>query len=238
MNQPNGRACERGGPSHAPDAATVARRAEIVRNRIADAGADPRRVTLIAVTKGFGREVVDAALAAGLVDLGESYAQELAARLDPPPRPVPRWHMVGRLQRNKVRTIADAVGLWHSVDRVEVGIEIAKRAPGASVLVQVNASEEEQKGGCVPADAPGLVADLRAEGLAVEGLMTVAAAGGPELARPCFRRLRDLADRLALVERSMGMSGDLEAAVAEGATMVRVGSALFGPRPGRPGANR
>jgi pyridoxal phosphate enzyme (YggS family) len=218
-------------------AAEVAERAASVRRRIEAAGADPVSVTLVAVTKGFDRSAVDLGLAVGLVDLGENYAQELLAKVDAGtpaqraggPTPV-RWHAIGRLQRNKVRALAPHVALWQSVDRPELGAEIARRAPGAAVLVQVNVSDEPRKGGCRPEATAGLVGALVAEGLAVAGLMAVAADGGPDAARPGFRRLRRLADDLGLAERSMGMSADLDAAVAEGATMVRVGTALFGPR--------
>lgn len=206
----------------------VAGRAAAVRRRIEAAGADPASVTIVAVTKGFDRSAVDLALAAGLVDLGENYAQELLAKVDG--GAPARWHVIGRLQRNKVRSLAPHVALWQSVDRPELGAEIARRAPGARVLVQVNVSDEPQKGGCRPEATAGLVDALADEGLAVAGLMAVAADGGPDVARPGFGRLRRLADDLGLAERSMGMSADLEAAVAEGATMVRVGTALFGPR--------
>lgn len=206
----------------------VADRAAAVRRRIEAAGADPASVTIVAVTKGFDRSAVDIALAAGLVDLGENYAQELLAKVDG--GAPARWHVIGRLQRNKVRSLAPHVALWQSVDRPELGAEIARRAPGARVLVQVNVSDEPQKGGCRPEATAGLVDALAEEGLAVAGLMAVAADGGPDVARPGFGRLRRLADDLGLAERSMGMSADLEAAVAEGATMVRVGTALFGPR--------
>ncbi len=222
----------------------VAERAAAVRRRIEAAGADPTAVTLVAVTKGFDRSAVDLALAAGLVDMGENYAQELLAKVDPAKvdaakaDPSARWHAIGRLQRNKVRALAPHVALWQSVDRPELGAEIARRAPGASVLVQVNVSDEPQKGGCRPEATAGLVGALAAEGLAVRGLMAVAADGGPGAARPGFRRLRRLADDLGVVERSMGMSADLEAAVAEGATMVRVGTALFGPRAERGGMRK
>jgi PLP dependent protein len=219
----------------------VAAAAAQVRDRIAGAGGDPERVTLVAVTKGHPVEVVRLALAAGLVDLGESYAQELAAKadalaLDPPPgAPAPRWHAVGRIQRNKVRTFAPHTVLWQSVDRLSVGEEISRRAPGAAVLVQVNVTGEETKGGCRPEMAPGLVEGCRDLGLDVRGLMAVGPTAGPEgagssLASNAFAALARLADRLGLPERSMGMSGDLEAAVAAGSTMVRVGTALFGPR--------
>jgi len=210
----------------------LARRVGLLRDRIEAAGGDPERVTVVGVTKGFSAEVVPLAVGAGLVDLGESYAQEAVGKFPLAPDGV-RWHWIGRMQRNKVRQVADRVALWHSVDRRSLGVEIARRAPGAAVLVQVNTSGEETKGGCASADAPGLVADLRAEGLEVRGLMTIAAPD-PDAARVEFRALRGLADDLGLAERSMGMSEDLDLAVAEGATIVRIGTALFGPRtPGR-----
>lgn len=209
----------------------VAARLRAVRHRIEAAGGDPEAVRVVAVTKGFDASVVPVAEAAGLRDLGESYAQEMVAKV-PAAGPSVRWHFVGRLQRNKVRQVAADVALWHSVDRVELGREIARRAPGAAVLVQVNTSGEATKAGCPQDAAPGLVADLVAEGLDVRGLMTVAGRGREE-ARRCFRALRALADDLGLPERSMGMSDDLEEAVAEGATLVRVGTGLFGPRPTR-----
>ena len=142
------------------------------------------------------------------------------------------WHCIGRLQRNKVRTIAPLVELWQSVDRLSLAAEIARHAPGAAVLVQVNVSGAEQQGGVAPTQAPAVVEGCRDLGLEVRGLMAIGANGPAEAARPGFRALRELADRLDLPERSMGMSADLEVAVQEGATLVRVGSALFGPRGG------
>jgi PLP dependent protein len=121
--------------------------------------------------------------------------------------------------------------VWQTIDRVELGRQVAKRAPGARVLVQVNVSDEPAKGGCHPDGVDSLVAALTDDGLAVEGLMTVGRTGPPELARPGFRLLAELADAHGLPVRSMGMTDDLEVAVEEGSTMVRVGSALFGPRP-------
>jgi pyridoxal phosphate enzyme (YggS family) len=212
----------------------LARRLADLRRRIEAAGGDPDRVRVVGVTKGFDASAVEAAAGAGLRDLGESYAQELAVKAAAPAAADVRWHWVGRLQRNKVRQIAGHVALWHSVDRPELGAEIARRAPGAAVLAQVNTSGEATKGGCPPEQVRALVADLRAEGLEVQGLMTVAAVGH-DGAVASFRRLRALADDLALPERSMGMSDDLEEAVAEGATLVRVGTALFGPRARRDG---
>lgn len=209
----------------------LATRLAALRRRIEAAGGDPAAVGVVGVTKGFDRSAVDRAREVGLADLGESYAQELVAKADGP-EPGLRWHWVGRLQRNKVRQVAPLVALWHSIDRAELGAEVARRAPGAAVLAQVNTSGEATKAGCRPEQAAALVADLRAEGLRVEGLMTVAAPGAGAAARAGFRTLRGLADDLGLPERSMGMSDDLEAAVAEGATLVRVGTALFGPRHG------
>lgn len=191
-------------------------------------------VTVVAVTKGFGADVVAMAVAAGLVDLGESYAQEMHVKvdeLDARGVVVPRWHFIGRLQRNKVRVVAPRIHLWQSVDRAELAREIARRQPGASVLVQVNISGEAQKGGCAPSDAEALAAAATAAGLRVEGVMGVGPMGPPEAARPAFRALARLADQLGVAVRSMGMTGDLEVAIEEGSTMVRVGRELFGARP-------
>ena len=218
-------------PSAAISAEAVGARAEQVRARISDAGGDLERVAIVAVTKGFGPDAVVAAVGAGLVDVGENYAQELVGKAADLPGDVqPRWHVIGRLQRNKVRALAPLVVRWDSVDRWSLGAEIAKRAPGAHVLVQVNVSDEPQKGGCAPDGVAELVGRLVDAGLEVDGLMAVGATGAPEEARPGFALLRGLADDLDLGVRSMGMSGDLEVAVAEGATEVRVGTALFGPR--------
>lgn len=218
---------------------TLEERLDEVRGRIASAAPDPARLRLVAVTKGFDVDVVRAALAAGLVDLGESYVQELVAKataieddVAAGESPASRWHAIGRLQRNKVRKAAPFVALWHSVDRLSLGAEIARWAPGATVLVQVNTSGEDAKGGCAPPMAAGLVDGLVDLGLDVQGLMTIAPEGPPEAARPAFAAARELRDRLGLSELSMGMTGDLEVALSEGATFVRVGSGLFGPRPG------
>ncbi len=211
-------------------AAFVPEAVERVRDRIATAGGDPSAVRLVAVTKGFGPGAVAAAVAAGVVDVGESYASELVGKATSAP-PGVRWHFVGRLQSNKVKAVASLVELWQSVDRPSLVRRLGERAPGARVLVQVNASGELTKGGCRPADACDLVAHADDAGLDVRGLMTIGPTGDPEDARPGFRLVRELADRLGLPERSMGMSGDLEVAVQEGSTMVRVGRALFGPRP-------
>ena len=211
----------------------VAERLAVVRERVASAGARPDEVRVVAVTKGQGPEAVQAALGAGLRDLGENYAQELVGKKEATDAVADcRWHFLGHVQRNKVRLLAPTVALWQAVDRIAAGREIAKRAPGAAVLVELNVSGEAQKHGCHPDAAPGLVEDLGGIGLDVRGLMAVGPTGPPEDARPGFRQLVAMAERLGLAERSIGMSDDLEVAVSEGATMVRVGRALFGPRNG------
>jgi PLP dependent protein len=231
---------------------TVADRLGEVRERIAtaarSAGRAPDAVTLVVVTKEVDADAVRAAIAAGESDFGENRAQELAAKAEIIAAEVGaregvstaarglRWHFIGRLQRNKVRSVARHVALWQSVDRAELATEIGHRSPGAAVLVQVNVTGEAQKGGCPPESADALVETCRAHGCRVEGLMTVPVAQGDP--RPVFARLRRMTDDLGLAVCSMGMSSDYEIAISEGATMVRVGSAIFGPRPGGLGARR
>ncbi|MCO8126745.1 YggS family pyridoxal phosphate-dependent enzyme [Acidimicrobiia bacterium EGI L10123] len=222
------------------DAADVTAALERVLGQVSDAGGDPDRITVVAVTKGFGPEAPIAALRAGLVELGENYAQELqdkaesvAATAD---LPAPSWHFIGRLQSNKVRLVADRVACWQSLDRASVVDEVAKRAPGARALIQVNAAAEDGKGGASLAEAPDLVARARDGGLDVVGLMAVGVAGDAAATESAFAATASLADDLGLPERSMGMSGDLAEAVRSGTTMIRVGTALFGPRPTRDGS--
>jgi pyridoxal phosphate enzyme (YggS family) len=208
---------------------------ERVRERIAGSGGDPAHVRVVAVTKGFGPDAVLAALGAGLVDVGENYAQELLAKhdalTDPAGREV-RWHFLGAVQRNKVAALTPVVSCWQGVARAAEGNAIARRRPGAAVLVEVDVTGAPERNGCAPDEVPDLVDELRTAGLDVHGLMTVAPQE-PDAARRAFRLVRVLADDLGLAERSMGMSDDLEIAVAEGSTMVRVGRALFGDRPRR-----
>ena len=235
----------RGRPVSTVDPAAVAERLERLRARIDAAAGGGVTVGIVAVTKGFGPEAVRAALGLGLVVVGENYAQELPAKAadlaaDPVPGAVPEWHFLGRLQRNKVRHLAPIVAVWESVDRAELVDEIAKRAPGARVLVQANLSGEAQKGGPARRGAqldracrsswpgPGPL------GLAVEGLMGVGPAGEPEGSAPGSGRSSPSPTPSTCPVRSIGMSADLEVAVEEGATLVRVGSDLFGPRPPRP----
>lgn len=208
---------------------TVAGQVTEVREQIAAAasraGRDPASVTLVAATKTVTPALVAEVIAAGVPDVGENRAQELLAKTAVAGA---RWHFLGQLQRNKVRALAPWVSCWQSVDRVELGLEIAHRAPGARVLVQVNLGEEPQKGGCRPAAVGPLVEALAGAGLDVAGLMTVPPHDGEP--RRWFARLRELAGGLGLTELSMGMTEDYAVAVEEGATLVRVGRALFGAR--------
>ena len=198
-----------------------------VEARIAAAGG--RDVAVVAVTKGFGADAVEAALAAGCTRIGENYAQELLAKRAA--LAAAEVHFIGRLQSNKVRSLAGLVQVYESVDRLSVVHELARRDPGARIFVQVNATGETGKGGCAPHDTESLVGHAIDSGLEVRGLMTVGPTfGGPADARLAFRTVRALADRLGLAECSMGMTADLEVAVEEGSTEVRVGTALFGPR--------
>jgi PLP dependent protein len=183
------------------------------------------------VTKGFGPEAVRAAAAAGCGAIGENYAQEVAAKAPVAAELGVAVHFIGQLQTNKVRHLAGVVAVFETLDRARLVAELAKRAPGAVVLVQVDTTAEAGKGGCPIGDVPALVAMARDAGLVVDGLMTVGpTAGGPEAARPGFRAVRELVDELGLRTCSMGMTADLDVAVEEGSTRVRIGTALFGPR--------
>ncbi len=199
------------------------------------AGREPADITLVAATKTVEVARIRAALDAGVTDVGENRAQELLAKAPSlaeargPEADAPRWHFLGALQRNKVRALAPWVSCWQSVDRASLGTELAKRVPGARVLVEVNLGEEPQKAGCAPPEVPALVDDLRARGLVVEGLMTVPPHGDDP--RPWFARLRALGEAVAAPGLSMGMTDDYEVAIEEGATIVRVGRAIFGARP-------
>jgi pyridoxal phosphate enzyme (YggS family) len=194
-------------------------------------------VVLVAVTKTFPCDSWAAVVRAGGHDVGENYAQELLAKSQEyserfPDLPRPRVHFIGRLQSNKVRGLSSAVDLWQTVDRASLIDEIARWAPGAHLLVQVNATGEADKGGCPPEEVASLVAAARGRGLVVEGLMVVGPTDGDsDRTRRAFAVTARLADREGLSVRSMGMSADLDTALAEGSTMVRVGSALFGDRP-------
>jgi uncharacterized pyridoxal phosphate-containing UPF0001 family protein len=191
----------------------------------------PEHVTIVGVTKEQPGDVVIEAVAAGLFDLGENRADNLVARAEANIDGRVRWHFLGQIQRNKIARLASHVALWQSVDRPQLGPAIARHAPGASVLVEVNLTDDPNRGGTSLASVPALVRDLQADGLDVRGLMAVGPLGGPEAARPGFTSVVRCADELGLPVRSLGMSDDIDVAVACGSTMVRVGTGLFGARP-------
>ena len=216
-----------------------------VRQRIEDtcarAGRQPDSVTLVAVTKGQPPEVVCAGAAAGLTLFGENKVQEAKAKIPLCPGRL-RWHMVGHLQTNKCRDAVSLFEMVQSVDSLHLAEELNKRADQAArtipVLLEVNAVGEASKFGCRPDQ---LLADLDSINalprLEIQGLMTVPPwTPDPEAVRPVFRQLRELKQRreqmlgAPLPHLSMGMTGDFEVAIEEGATMVRIGTALFGPR--------
>ena len=214
-------------------------RAEIARRQVAAGRTHP--VTIVAVTKGFGPDAVAAALAAGLADVGENRVQEALEKIATPVGQRATWHLVGHLQRNKAKFVAGRFALVHSLDSVALAEELDRRAAAGAVtqrvLVQVNVAGETQKNGCPPAEAPALarhVATLRH--LALEGLMTIAPfTDAADVQRRTFRELRALRDGLQeeglwLPTLSMGMSADYALAVEEGATVIRLGTVLFGPR--------
>jgi pyridoxal phosphate enzyme (YggS family) len=197
-------------------------------------------VRIVAVTKTHGPEAVRAAAAAGLTDIGENRVQEALQKQELLAGLPVAWHLIGTLQRNKARQAVGSFVLLHSVDRGDLAAELDRRvAPGArqAVLVQVNCSDEPQKGGVEPGELPGLLQALQPlQHLEVRGLMTMSALTDDTTEqRRAFRRLRELRDAaersgLRLPELSMGMSGDFPIAVEEGATMIRVGTVLFGER--------
>jgi hypothetical protein len=211
---------------------STAERVAEVRARIAaaarGAGRVPGAVTLVAVSKGFPAPAIAEVLAEGVADVGENRAQDLVAKAGEVAVPV--WHFLGAVQRNKIARLAPLVAWWHGVDRIEVARALAGARPDAQVLVEVNIAGEPQKAGCPPAAVARLVDGARAIGLDVAGLMTVPPAG--EDPRPHFAALRALAATVEVAGLSMGMSDDFETAVAEGATIVRIGRAIFGERPG------
>jgi len=235
-------------PSDVPALPQVAARLAAVRARIdaaaRRAGRDPAEVTLVGVGKTHAPELLDAAWASGLRDFGENYVQEWRAKADALAERDLRWHFIGGLQSNKVKYLVGRVHLVHSVDRASVLDEIAARSERAGlvtgVLIEVNVGNEDTKSGCAEADLPGLLARaVSLPGVSVRGLMGIPPFLDAEAVRPHFRRLRELRDQMrggvpglgeGFRELSMGMSSDLEVAIAEGATLVRVGTDLFGAR--------
>lgn len=197
----------------------------------ARAGRDPASVRLVAVSKTKPLSMLREAMAAGQTVFGENYAQELREKADA--LPGAEWHFIGALQTNKAKLVVGRVALIHTCDRLALAQELSKRAKAAGltqrVLLEINVGAEAQKAGILPARAAELLAQVRAlPSLSCEGLMCIPPAEGDP--RPHFRALRELASRLGLAQLSMGMSADYEVAIEEGATLVRVGTAIFGER--------
>jgi PLP dependent protein len=211
---------------------TVRERLAAVRERIERAGREPNEVAIVAVTKGFGAEACLEAFQAGLHMLGENRVQEALGKMDAAPDA--EWHLIGHLQTNKVRSAAGRFALIQSVDSVRLASALASAAPSQAVLVEVNVAREPQRSGADPGEALQVVSEVAAL-LEVRGLMAMGpSAGDPTPAFMELRRLRDLAEQrlgARLPVLSMGMSGDFEAALAAGSTMLRLGQVLFGPRP-------
>lgn len=220
---------------------------ERVRERIARAaeraGRRAESVRLVGVSKTVEVARIRAAVAAGLMALGENRVQEARVKISELGRPV-EWHLVGQLQTNKAKDAVELFDLIHSLDRPELGRELDRRGRQrgrpVEVLVQVNLAGEARKGGVAPEGLDALLEGLAGlDHVRARGLMTVPPqTPDPEDARARFRALAKLGERHALPELSMGMSGDFEIAIEEGATMVRVGTAIFGPRPPRARTDR
>jgi pyridoxal phosphate enzyme (YggS family) len=211
---------------------SVAENLAHVRERIVRAGRDPDSVAIVAVTKGFDVAVCREALAAGLHVLGENRVQEAIAKMDVVADA--EWHLIGHLQSNKVRAAAGRFAMIQSVDSVRLAEAIAKIAPRQPVLVEVNVAREPQKSGADPDHALEVITAV-AGFLDVRGLMAMGPSRGDPM--PAFEELREMLDQAvqrlgtSLPILSMGMSADFEAALAAGSTMLRLGHALFGPRP-------
>ena len=222
-----------------PNLEALTERVSAIRARILNAGG--KNVKLIAVTKTFDATAITSAFTTGCDAVGENYAQELIAKLDQVPKdqrlPV---HFIGRLQSNKIRSLLNCVDVWQSVDRLSLVDEIAKRCltrnqvkliNPVQIMLQVNSTNEPDKGGCQPSDVEALLTRARSLGLDVIGLMTVGPTESDMTAtRNAFRLVGKIAKDLGLRELSMGMTSDLEIAVEEGSTAVRIGSGLFGTR--------
>ena len=212
----------------------ISRRLETVRDAIATTGRSIDDVSIVAVTKGFGVDVVRAAISAGLTRFGENYADELVEKAEQISDPRVRWTFQGRLQSNKINRLMPYVSLWQTISSLQQADALAKRLPGAVICLQVNLTGRDVQGGCTFADLDELHAHAVNVGLTVRGLMGI----GPDEAdrdvrQQVFRALHDARLRLGLSIASMGMSNDYVDAVLVGSTMIRLGSALFGVRPAR-----
>jgi PLP dependent protein len=222
---------EPGRPGHAVTEPTVLERLARISARIAATGRNPDEVAIVAVTKGFGVDTCRQALAAGLHVLGENRVQEALPKMQAVPSA--QWHLIGHLQTNKVKQAAGRFALIQTVDTARLAEAIARHGPGQAVLVEVNIAREPQKSGVPPDQALGLIKTVSMV-LDLQGLMGMGPSHGDPM--PAFNELRQLHDEAeqrlgkGLPILSMGMSGDFEAALAAGSTMLRLGQALFGPR--------
>lgn len=224
----------------------VSERLADVRARIAAAaaaaGRNPDGITLIGVSKRQPLDRIRDALAAGLTDFGENFVQEGIEKIQAIGPQKARWHFIGQLQSNKTRDVAKWFDWVHSIDRLKIARRLSEQrswhAEPLNVCLQIRLVDDPARGGCSPEEAPELAAGVTGlEGLRLRGLMAVPAVQpDPAAQRAAFARIRRLGNELRaagfpLDTLSMGMSGDLESAVAEGATMLRIGTAVFGPRP-------
>ena len=198
--------------------------AEVVRTR-SDGNA-----ILLPVTKGFGVREVQAMLEVGLTKIGESYAQEILEKTEMITDDRIAWHMIGRVQRNKVQKLSETVDLWHSVDRKELITEIAKHKKNSEILIQVDMNDRSQQGGCSPENVPDLIEFASDKGLNVKGLMTIGVDRDINATRNIFAEMAKLSEKMGLNEISMGMSNDFEIAIDYGATILRIGRSIFGER--------
>jgi pyridoxal phosphate enzyme (YggS family) len=215
----------------------ISRNLQEVKRRIAEAAQrasrSPDDITIIAVTKGLPPQAVESAVQAGIINIGENRVQEASAKVAEVSALGihPIWHMIGHLQRNKARTAADIFDIIHSVDSLRLARALNDIASGTMpVLLQVNVSGEATKSGVAVEELSRVLEDINTmPNLKVTGLMTIAPlVSDPEKVRPIFQKLRELRDSLRLEHLSMGMTDDFEIAVEEGATMVRIGRAIFG----------
>jgi pyridoxal phosphate enzyme (YggS family) len=214
-------------------AARLAKVRERMENACARAGRDPASVKLLAVTKVFGPEAIREAHAVGLRDFGENYVQEMERKLPAVADLTDvRFHLIGHLQSNKTKKAAQIFSSIDSIDSVKLAQRLDAESSAMDAMIEVKLSEEGTKSGVDPADLSPIVDAIRSSRhLKLVGLMTVPPwSENAEVSRPYFARLRELAGRYAIPELSMGMSNDLEVAIQEGATWVRVGTALFGRR--------
>ena len=197
-------------------------------NKIIDAKAQ-NPVTLIGVTKGFTHEEVNIASELGIKNFGENYAQELLTK-NPLVDPEISWHYIGQLQSNKIRKISHLGDVWHAVTSLKLAREIHKRNDQAQILLQVSLMGPSNSKGFEVEQLPQLISELRDMNIDISGLMTMGVPGDMVATRVVFKELRKLADTFELPECSMGMSDDFEIALESGASMIRVGSAIFGNR--------